>query len=223
MDLPNVLDIQNIFLQYSNEEKSKQMTKYLKGKFDFFGIPSPIRRQISKEIISRLKSAPLEDILALVEELWTADQRELQYLAMDIVDRKKRFLNFEHLNLGEHLILSKSWWDTVDYLSTHFFAPILIKLTKKQRLEYVIKLVEHPSLWMNRVGIIFQLMRKEDTETEILELAIVPHIDSKEFFHQKAIGWALRQYSKTNPLWVSEFIDFHPLASLSKREASKYL
>ncbi len=215
--------IHDLFLQYSNEEKAHQMSKYMKGKFSFYGIQSPIRREISRDIITSLKPLPISEIIDLIKILWSAEHRELQYLAMDIIDKRKGSLNASHLELGEYLVLNKTWWDTVDYLSTHFFAPILISMQVTERHAYILKLVEHPSMWMNRVAIIFQLMRKSETETELLELSVIPHIASKEFFHQKAIGWALRQYSTTNPLWVRDFLDVHDLAPLSKREASKYL
>ena len=59
--------------------------------------------------------------------------------------------------------------------------------------------------WIRRIAIDHQLCRREKTNTELLEKIIVNNFGSNEFFINKTIGWALRDYSKTNPLWVKEF------------------
>ncbi len=130
--------IHDLFLQYSNEEQANQMSKYMKGKFSFYGIQSPIRRKISRDIVTSLKLLPISEIIDLIKILWSAEHRELQYLAMDIIDKRKGSLNASHLELGEYLALNKTWWDNVDYLSTHFFAPFLINLQVTERHAYIL-------------------------------------------------------------------------------------
>ena len=213
----------SVFQSNSLPEKSIQMKAYMKGQFEFFGIPSPIRKDISKPFLLESKTRNKEEIKHLISQLWQEEQRELQYLAMEIMDKNKKRFEPSDLEFGESLVQTKSWWDTVDFLSTHFFGPILISMSKEERKEYSYYLSGHENMWMNRVGIIFQLLRKDQTETELLEIAILPHMESKWFFHQKAIGWALRQYSKYNPTWVSSFLANYTLMPLSVREASKYL
>ena len=69
----------------------------------------------------------------------------------------------------------------------------------------------------------FQKSYKKDTDTELLSKYILNCNKSKEFFIQKAIGWSLREYAKTNPSWVKEFVNNNTLAPLSKREALKHI
>ena len=57
------------------------------------------------------------------------------------------------------------------------------------------------------------------------EKILVNNFGSSEFFINKAIGWSLRDYSKTNQDWVRNFVETHKdkMDKLSIREASKYL
>ena len=87
----------------------------------------------------------------------------------------------------------------------------------------MVRFSKNENMWLNRAAIICQLSYRERTNTDLLEMAIVPHLESKEFFHQKAIGWALRQYGKTNPQWVKDFVASHTLKPLSRREALRLL
>lgn len=79
------------------------------------------------------------------------------------------------------------------------------------------------NMWLNRTAILVQLKYKESTRLDLLEHAILPHIDSTEFFIQKAIGWALRELAKTNKIWVMQFVESHTLKPLSRREALKHM
>jgi 3-methyladenine DNA glycosylase AlkD len=122
----------------------------------------------------------------------------------------------------EYLISTKSWWDTVDMLAAKNLGEILhsnLDIMESKIHEYT----EDENMWINRSAIISQLGFKSDTNIDLLEFSILPHLNSKEFFLQKAIGWALRQYAKTNPNWVIEFVNKYTLKPLSKREALKHL
>ena len=67
--------------------------------------------------------------------------------------------------------------------------------------------------------------RKDKTNTNLLEQKIVNSFGSDEFFINKAIGWSLRNYYRTNLVWVINFIiKYRTLMNkLSIKEASKYL
>nr|WP_088793636.1 DNA alkylation repair protein [Streptococcus pneumoniae] len=81
------------------------------------------------------------------------------------------------------------------------------------------------NIWLRRVAIDHQLLRKEKTNTQLMEKILLHNLNQTEFFINKAIGWILRDYSKTNPTWVTCFIDENKerMAELSIKEASKYL
>ena len=123
----------------------------------------------------------------------------------------------------EYLITHKSWWDSVDSLAPYFAASIL-SMDKSHALKKSEEWIASGNLWLQRSAIIYQLKQKTKTDTEILEHNIMALIDHKDFFIRKAIGWALREYAKTNPEFTLDFVENHKdlLSNLSIREALKH-
>ncbi len=122
----------------------------------------------------------------------------------------------------ETVIKTKSWWDTVDSLAGNVIGTLC---TNEPELipSHILKWADSDNIWLVRSAILFQLKFKENTDTELLSSIIINNRDTKEFFINKAIGWVLREYSKTNKIWVRTFLESNTLNSLSVREASKYL
>lgn len=204
-----------------DEENAIQMEKYMKNLFPFLGIKTPERRKISTELFKAFEINKMPFQVDFVLKLWEMNEREYQYVALDYIDRSLKEIKLDHIDLFETLITSKSWWDTVDMLAQKpvgqlaFKYPVLID----QRIE---NWSTEDNLWLRRTSILFQLKYKEKTNEELLYTYIKRNADSNEFFIQKAIGWALREYSKTNSTSVQEFITNNKLPKLSIREGSKY-
>ena len=197
------------------------MAAYMRSHFEFLGIPSPLRKELSKEFL-KINFRDEEAIRRSVQTLWDQSEREFQYLAIELMDRKKKFWTAEWIDLIERLIITKSWWDSVDGLAARIAGNYFLKFPENKDLRIEVW-INSDNMWLNRTAIIFQLKYKDDVDTDILSRSILKHRTSREFFHEKAIGWALRQYSKFNPVWVRDFITSHKLRPLSVREASKYI
>ena len=120
------------------------------------------------------------------------------------------------------LAQTKSWWDTIDFLD-RLVESIIARFPETK--EIILSWSCDEDIWLRRLAIDHQLLRKEETDTKLLEKILVNNLGQTEFFINKAIGWALRDYSKTNPDWVRDFIERHraEMAALSIREGSKYL
>ena len=209
-------------IKHANPEKKPSMEKYMKNHFVYFGVNSPSRKLAEAELYSQWKPSNLIELKSWVKLLWKQEQREFQYVALEILGKRKKWLSVEDFPFMEDLITTKSWWDTVDMLAGKNLGEILHnnpQIMEQKIHEYT----AHENMWINRSAIISQLGFKSDTNVELLEFSILPHTESKEFFIQKAIGWALRQYAKTNPSWVLDFVEKYPLKPLSKREALKHL
>ena len=196
----------------------------MKNKFEFFGINSPLRREFSKEFLRKENLPSIENIEEIVKDLWNKPQREFQYFAMELLSKYSEQLQNNDYQLFEFMITTKSWWDTVDYIAanligTHF------KLYPELKEPISIKWINSDNMWLQRTALIFQLKYKGDTDTDLLFDFIQQHASSNEFFIRKAIGWALREYAKTNPESVLEFVQKHEqqLSGLSKREALKII
>ncbi len=206
-----------------DKDKAEAMSRYMKNKFHFFGIQSPVRKNLLKSIYKETKQLTEEDLWQLTFDLWSYDQRECQYAAMDIWSHNIKRLNWQALSNVEYLITKKSWWDTVDWLAVHMAGRILKNAIDKQVTEKINEWLESDHLWLQRTTLIHQLSYKTDTNTALLNQCISTLEGDQEFFIQKAIGWALRQYSKTNPDWVREYITDRPMSTIAMREAKKYI
>ncbi|MBP2243383.1 3-methyladenine DNA glycosylase AlkD [Cytobacillus eiseniae] len=212
----------DLYEQNRDREKAIPMQNYLKNHFPFLGIKTPERRRLVKQFFDE-SNILKEDFQAdIVWALWEKDEREYQYAALDYIEKSMKRLNKQHLPFLEQLIVSKSWWDTVDML-----APKPVGAIAREYPEVIAERIDGwaygDHLWLRRSAILFQLKYKAQTDEELLYRYIVQNKGSKEFFIQKAIGWALREYSKTNRASVKAFIESTDLANLSIREGSKYI
>ena len=208
-------------IQHKNEEQAQKMSKYMLNKFEYIGIKTPERRKIFKNFFKEYKNKEKID-WEFVNKCWENKYREFQYVAADYLKNMKDKLTIDDIPKFKQLILKKSWWDTIDNLDMTIGA-LALKDSNVNKILLEWSLDEN--IWLRRIAIDHQLLRKEKTNTELLEKILKNNLGQAEFFINKAIGWALRDYSKTNPNWVKNFIEKNreKMAKLSIREASKYL
>ncbi|MFC2374719.1 MAG: DNA alkylation repair protein [Corynebacterium matruchotii] len=194
--------------RYADPEVAAGQKAYMRGKFEFLGVKTPDRRRASKSFIA--SHGP-----QVVPDLWAEPEREFQYVGADVLWAKTSQLSSTDVEWLGGFVQQKSWWDTVDALAK----TIGQVATAQQMLAWSVA----DNLWLRRVAIIHQLRRKASTDTALLARIIVNNVGSTEFYINKAIGWALREYSKTDADWVREFVATHELSRLSQREALKRL
>ena len=213
--------ILNVFIENRNEDNAKYMKAYMKDNFEYLGIKTPLRKELEKEFLKEKSKEALID-KDFVKMLWNYEYRDLQYVGLDYLVKQKKKLQKEDINFIKDLIITKSWWDTIDLIASHLVGELCKKYPELID-EYILDWSEDSNMWLRRTSILTQLKFKSDTKTDILEKVIQANIEDEEFFIRKAIGWALREYSKTNKEWVSEFVANNRLSKLSEKEASKYL
>ena len=208
-------------IQHKNEEQAQKMSKYMLNKFEYIGIKTPERRKIFKNFFKEYKNEEKID-WEFVNKCWENKYREFQYVAADYLKNMKDKLTIDDIPKLKQLILKKSWWDTIDNLDMTIGA-LALKDSNVNKILLEWSLDEN--IWLRRIAIDHQLLRKEKTNTELLEKILKNNLGQAEFFINKAIGWALRNYSKTNPERVKNFIEENKekMAKLSIKEASKYL
>lgn len=218
----NIIELEQLFIKNSDEDNAFLMQKYMKGKFSFYGIKTPLRKKITSSFLKNIGYPDLDSAYEISKQFWNKSQREWQYAAIDLLQHYKNKWNKSFLELFTYLIIHKSWWDTVDAIASRIVGPFMLlhpELEKKN----VRKWCNSDNLWLQRTSIIYQLNFKELTRKSLLTECILKHKQSNEFFLQKAIGWALRQYARQNPDWVLNFIETNKLKPLSRREAMKHL
>ena len=205
--------------KHKNPNYAIAMKAYMKNKFEFFGINSPLRKELVKAIKKEFTFTIDDALWPLIDNLWHAEQRELQYIALDILNPLASKMNADNLPALEKMIVTKSWWDTVDMIAPSLIGKVFLK-DSSCRDSYVYKWMDSENIWLQRSAIIFQLKYGKNTDVDLLAEAILKNDLSKEFFVRKAQGWALRQYSKHNPVFVRQFVEANPqLSGLTQREA----
>ena len=204
----------------ANPDDAVAMKAYMKNKFEFLGLKTPVRRKLAKAFFKQQTDSVIDWVF--INESWDNPYRELQYSALDYLEIRKKLLTPSDLPRLKKLAQTKSWWDTVDFLD-RLVGSIIARFPETK--EIILAWSRDEDIWLRRLAIDHQLLRKEETDTELLEKILVNNLGQTEFFINKAIGWALRDYSKTNPNWVRDFIERHQaeMAALSIREGSKYL
>ena len=205
-----------------NELLAESMEKYMQDKFRFLGIRVPKRTELYKKYFPIARKTKVID-WNFIETCWNKEEREFQYAVVYYLKTMQKFLKKGDISKLKYLVVTKSWWDTVDLLSKIIGDVVnRNKELKTLMLEWSKK---ENDIWLRRVAILHQLSFKENVDKLLLETILEDNLCDGEFFINKAIGWALRDYSKVNPEWVRKFIEKNrsEMANLSLREASKYL
>lgn len=210
------------FEKKGNTEIAAAQKAYLKNHFDFFGIKSPERKILQKELINNIFIKDKNTAFELAKTLWLLPHRELHYFAQELVFKYHKKFEEKDIEFLEWMAVNQSWWDTIDFIAPKLLSSYFKQYPQK-RDTYVFKWMEGENFWLQRCAILFQLKYKKELDYHLLSKVIVHLSESKEFFIQKAIGWILREIAKTNPLWVKNFVNQTTLKPLSKREAMKYI
>lgn len=219
---PYVTSLKTLFEQHADPVQAVPMKKYMRDQFEYLGIKSPQFKVLMKEFIITNGIPPIKDLDVILRELWSLPQREFQYVATSLLGKSENDLPAKFIKTIEYLLVTKSWWDTVDTISSgtlgfHF------RRFPEVREKYLAKWRASDNFWLRRATILFQLNYKKETDFDLLCEIIRENLNSKEFFINKAIGWALRQYARTDPKAVKRFVNITPLHPLSRREAMKHL
>jgi len=195
---------------------------YMRNQFEFYGIKTPLRREIQKPFLAKSYLPPKTDLEEIVKTLWNKPQREYQFIAQELIYKYTQQFDKNDIALLEFMVTHKSWWDTVDYIAVKLIGAYFTKYP--EQLDAVISSwLNSNNIWLQRCCLLYQLKSKDKMDTQRLSYIIKSLLGSDEFFINKAIGWVLREYTRTNPKWVVEFVSNHELAPLSKREALRLL
>lgn len=214
-------EIYNKISELRNEEAAIKMKAYMRNQFEYLGVKTPARKKACKDFYNNAKKDSDVD-WEFINSCWENKYREIQYIAIDYLVIRQKFLTPLDVDKIKKLAQLKSWWDTIDGLDRIIGN---IALSYSEVNDVLLKWSTDDDFWLRRIAIDHQLLRKDKTNTEFLEEIIKNNLGQKEFFINKAIGWSLRDYSKTNPIWVRSFIEKYKdqMAPLSIKEASKYI
>ena len=216
------LRLEHIFTSAADSARAQAQAAYMKHKFQFFGISKPERAQLEKEFFKSCPITSHDELKQILTILWNKPQREFQYTACELAQKHHKLWTPDFFEVFESMIRTHSWWDSVDTIASNMVGKLLLKYPELQNS--MDAWIDDDNFWIQRTALLFQLRYKEKTDEQKLFGYCKKRAHEKEFFIRKAIGWALREYSKTNPKSVKEFLVNHKdqLSPLSYKEANKY-
>jgi 3-methyladenine DNA glycosylase AlkD len=211
--------------QAGDPVRAKAMQAYMKSAMPYHGVPTTLFREVCKATFADVEFVTASDWQAQVLAMWReARFREERYASLYLAgDKRGRpFQTLSAVKVYHELIVTGAWWDYVDDIASHRIGQILRDYPEPMRRK-MLSWSKSNNLWKRRTAIICQLGFKAETDLELLYACIEPSLGSREFFLQKAIGWALRQYAWTDSAAILEYVRLNHirLSALSCREALK--
>lgn len=218
-----VTELKQAFSLIGDPKKRVTMMAYLKNKFGAYGITSPVRKNLQKELFPEIRQESTTCQWQLIMDLFKESERELHYFAIDLLNKiPTKHYTKSDLERVQVLLQTGSWWDSVDAIASNFVGK-WFKRFPEERDQWIEKWRNSDDIWLHRTCLIFQLKYHEATDMELLESLIEQFQPNKTFFIQKAIGWSLRQQSRYEAQWVQDIVEKQKLEGLAKREALKLI
>lgn len=223
MTLSLARTLRRALVDHSDADIAAGQFAYMKGIQPFRGVKTPQRRALLRDRLAAHPVTDFDSYTTNVRELWNGRFREERYLALDLAARMKTF-RAEALPLFEEMLAEADWWDVLDPLAAD-----LLGETLRDRRNLLARKVRQwrrsDHLWTRRAALLVQLKYRRETDEGLLFETVRELAAETDFFIRKAIGWALREYAKTDPHGVQRFVSEHEkqLSPLSRREALKRL
>jgi 3-methyladenine DNA glycosylase AlkD len=208
----------------SDPEKAPRMQAYMRTDMPFYGVQKAGRTPILRDLVKRYQPQDAGEYRKLVVGLWNLEHREEKYIALGAARHFKAFVRPDQIDLYRKLIAEGAWWDLVDEVATQLIRSLVVEFPAEV-WDVVDDWADDPDMWLRRTALICQVGAKERTDSERLFRFCAACAHEEEFFIRKAIGWALREYARTDPVAVAGFINTHldQLSGLSYREGSKHI
>ena len=199
----------------------------MKSALPYYGHAAPGLRALLRPHLAAYAPASRARHEATLLALWdAATHREERYAALALARHRvaRPWRDVESLVTWRHLVVTGAWWDVVDETASHLVGDVLSR-HRSGATPVVSRWATDQDLWLRRTAVIAQLGHRDDTDLDLLVLALEANLDDRSFWLRKAIGWALRDYARTDPDWVRAYVASagDRLSGLSRREATKHL
>jgi len=222
MEIHYVEQVKTCYYKNGSSINAIPMKHYMRDLFEFVGIQTPVRRKISAPFLKKDKLPPLSELEVIIQEFWNLEGREFQYFAQELAMKYINEIPEDFIKTFDLMIMTKSWWDTIDIIAKKLVGPYMMRFPQ-ERDGLLEKWLSSQNIWLQRTCLLYQLGYKDKTDIDCL-LGIIERVKNiDEFFIQKAIGWALREYSKTNPDRVRAYLNKTELSTLAYSEGMKRL
>ncbi|CAN5776817.1 DNA alkylation repair protein [soil metagenome] len=208
----------------ADPEKASAMQAYMKTDMPFYGVQKPGRTPVLRDLVREFRPDSADGYRDLVIALWNLDHREEKYIALGVARHFENHITPTQFDLYHRLIVEGAWWDLVDEVATHLVRDLVVG-SPVESWPVVDRWIDHDDMWLRRTALLCQMGAKDNTDSGRLFAFCASRAYEEEFFIRKAVGWALRDFARTDPAAVAAFIDTHrgELSGLSYREGSKHI
>lgn len=227
-DMVLVAGIRRALAGAADPSKAEPMRAYVKSTLPMLGVQTPRRAALLRPLLAAHPLLVAGRWRATVLALWRdAGYREERYAALAVARHRpcgEHLLGDPTASVGllDELVVTGAWWDLVDETAIRLVGPLL--RAHPAALTSVVRAwATDADRWRRRTAVICQIGSKSRTDTALLADAVEANAADPDFFLRKGVGWALREYAKTDPGWVGRFVRTHELSPLSRREALKHL
>ena len=225
----NLVDqIREVLPLHANPDRAQQQQTYMKSTMPYYGLQAATLKLVLKPLLTTNRFRDRSDWERAILTLWDeATHREMLYSAIALA-RHRRYREWREqsdvLPLWEHMTRTGAWWDVGDEIAIHLVGPVL-RANQTDVTPIIRQWATDEHLWIRRASILSQMRFKADTNRDLLAACITPNLADPDFFSRKAIGWSLREFSRTDPDWIKEFVAAHDeaMSPLSKREALRLM
>lgn len=216
--------IHSLLAKHGDELAAQTMTKVTNGQFKFLGIKTVEQNELTKKIFVNYPLPKYDETKNIIREFFSFEEREYLYFGISLFLKRKKMWQKTDIVFIESLILTQPGWDTVEFISTEIVSQFY-EMYPRIATEFIQAWISSKSQWLKAAAIMFQRTFKDQTNTELLAESITANISSNSDIVNRAIGAALRNYSKSNYKWVLDFVvkNSAEMNKKTKQEAIKWI
>jgi len=215
--------IQQQVAELYNPDQAKIHKRYHKSDLQFNGLAVPVMRKIASGALKQISSA--QELFVLFNELWKTRDFESRNIAVFMLMKRIKWLEEKQFDMFYPLFRDCDGWALTDYLGIKILGEFLRKY--KIFHDQVDAWKDDDHLWVRRAGIIrfIAMAQNRDAWPWRMESIMEYHFSESDFFIRKALGWNLREWAKSEPEHVANYINFHKnvMSPLTIREGAKHL
>ena len=216
--------IHSLLAKHGNDLTAQAMFKNTNNTFKFLGIKTVEFNKLTKKIFSNYPLPKYDETTSIIREFFSFEEREYLYFGIELFSKRRKMWQKTDIVFIESLILTQPGWDTTEYISTEI-VNLFYEMYPRIATEFIRTWSSSKNQWLKVAAIMFQRALKENTNTDLLAETITTNISSDNEIVNKAIGAALRNYSKSNYKWVLDFVvqNSAEMNKKTKQEAIKWI
>jgi 3-methyladenine DNA glycosylase AlkD len=198
------------FVEHADPAYREGNRRVLRTSLEVIGVRAPALGAIARGWQQAHRDISCEELLGLVEALWSGPSQEERVMALLLLIRFRRCLlrlEWQHVERWRHGVEN---WGLGDLLATEVFGPWLLA-DRDTRLAHLDTLIADPNVWSRRLALVATVPLNRAPKARVppdLTFALVERVKAqRDPMITKAVSWALRELAKTEPARVAAYVE----------------